>query len=679
MRVFPLIGGLLLFVGCSGGGGSAGGGGDPDPDPVVLTWSAIPALTFTVGVPVDSNLNPYLTDSSGVAVITVSAPLPAGLQLVGGVIRGTPTTGAARQDYTVTADNGTLTVNATVSLEVMASSGGGLTFERATPEQIGIYIPYPSSAPPADATATVRFKPATEPQWRTGHPLVRIHPEWTSGGAPQTPIDAFAGTIFDLVPGTTYDVEVTISAPSMTTQTLQSVFATRSLPAASGAATRTATPADDLQAVLDSLAPGDVLELAAGTYGLGSGVSLDVSGTAQAPIVVRGADRDGVILSGSATIVQVLRASHVILEDLTLQGTGVDSGGAATSKGVSFWDGTLQEFITFRRLTMVGVDMGIVAWGRVNSVLVYDCILRGNNEWTAPFIETSLTWNDDGIRLPGDGNCAFHNTLHAFGDSFAVNDGTRSAAVYFYRNRITMTGDDACEGDYGTRNLAFYDNHVTNCATLLSLDPLWGGPFYCFRNIAVNTLRGPFKFNSTQSGFMVYSNTIVRTDGATGGTGWVQYNNGSLRNWSCRNNILVYHGSGNALMALESTGMDPIDFTHNGWYPDGDVWWTYSGGSYLSLAAAHDNLPATTPVFGTSTQRHDNDLLLAREPFETAIPLGADHLTEITSLYVPALGAASLARNAGTAIPNVTDGYSGAAPDLGAIITGRATPTWGAR
>jgi hypothetical protein len=675
MRVFPLICGLVVLVGCSGGGSPAGGGGGPGPD--VLAWAAIPALTFTVGVPVDTDLNPYLTDTSGAAVISVGAPLPAGLQLNNGVIRGTPTAEDPSRNYTVTADNGTTTADVTLTVEVMASSGSSI-FERATPEQIGIYLPYPTSPPPADATASVRYKPTTEQTWRTGHPLLRIHPEWTSGGAPETPIDAFAGTIFDLVPGTSYDVEVTISSPSMTTQTIQDVYATRSLPAASGTATVTATPSDNLQAVFDSLSPGDVLELASGTYNVGSGVGLDVSGTAQAPITIRGEDRDNVILSGSGTIIQVLRASHVILEDFTFQGTGVDGGGTAGSKGVSFWDGTLQEFITFRRLTMLGVDMGIVGWGRINSILVYDCILRGNNEWTAAFIETSLTWNDDGIRLPGEGNCAFHNTLHAFGDTFAVNDGTMSAAVYFYRNRITMTGDDACEGDYGTRNLAFYDNHVTNCATLLSLDPLWGGPLYCFRNIAVNTLRGPFKFNSRQSGFMVYSNTIVRTDGQ-GGTGWVQFNNGALRNWSYRNNILIYHGSGSALMALESGGMDPIDFTHNGWYPDGDVWWTNSGGSYLSLAAAHNNLNTTASVFGTSTQRHDNDLLLAREPFQSAIPLGADHLFEITALYVPTLGGVSLARNTGTAIPNVTDGYSGAAPDMGAVIAGRATPTWGAR
>ena len=117
--------------------------------------------------------------------------------------------------------------------------------------------------------------------------------------------------------------------------------------------------------------------------------------------------------------------------------------------------------------------------------------------------------------------------------------------------------------------MAFYDNHVSNCSTLLSLDPLWGGPLYCFRNVCVNANRGPFKLNSRQSGFLIYSNTMIRTDGQDP-WGWIQYNNGDLRGWAYRNNILVYRGAGR-LMALESGGMDPIDFTNNGWYPNAGI------------------------------------------------------------------------------------------------------------
>lgn len=209
-----------------------------------------------------------------------------------------------------------------------------------------------------------------------------------------------------------------------------------------------------------------------------------------------------------------------------------------------------------------------------------------------------------------------------------------------------------------------------------SLDPLYGGPLYCFRNIAVNTSRGPFKFNNTNSGFMVYNNTVVRTEGRTG-WGWVQFNNGPLRDWSYRNNLLIYRGSGSPL-AIESDANSPIDFTHNAWYPDGPFEWTASGGSFSSLAAARLGLPATTPVFGTSTARHQSDVISISDPFVTATTLGQDHLTEIVATTVPTLRTGVSAKSSGTPIPNITDGYSGAAPDMGAVMDGRPVPRWGA-
>jgi hypothetical protein len=252
--------------------------------------------------------------------------------------------------------------------------------------------------------------------------------------------------------------------------------------------------------------------------------------------------------------------------------------------------------------------------------------------------------------------------------------------VYFYRNRVTMTGDDAFEGDYSTRNIGFYDNFITNSATFVSLDPLYSGPLYAFRNIAINTFRGPFKLNNTNTGFLFYNNTIVRTEGSTG-WGWVQFNNGELRNWSYRNNLLVYLGDTGSLLAVESGGCDPIDFTHNAWYPDGAIWWSGSGASYGSLteAIAGAGQPATTPVFGDSTLRHEHDVVSEENPFASPVTLGADHLTLVTTNEPPALADGVAASGAGVAIPNVTDGFAGAAPDIGAIIEGRPPPQYGAQ
>lgn len=550
-----------------------------------------------------------------------------------------------------------------------------LELERATPEQIGIHL-IALRTLPDESRVNVRYKHVTDTEFRTAHPLLRIHPEWSAGGEPVAPVDSFAGSIFDLEPGQSYDLEVTLTEPGNPDQTFTTVASTRALPPPAPAATQTATPSDDLQALFDALEPGDVLELADGTYDA-SGLFLASSGTEAAPIYIRGASRAGVILQANeGRVLQLQEASHVVIENMTFVGSGTDSGTDASSVGVQFWDGAVQEFITIRGLDIRGVDQGIIGYGEMRSVLIYDNDLEGNNVWNAEFIETNLTWNDDGITTPGEGNVAFENTLYGFGDSFAVRDGVESAAIHFYRNHIRMTGDDAFEGDYGTRNMSFYDNVVNNSSTLLSLDPLWGGPLYCFRNVAINTVRGPFKLNNTNTGFFIYNNTIVRTEGTTD-WGWVQFNNGSLRAWAFVNNVLVYRGSSGNLLAIESSDNDPIDFTNNAWFPDGSVWWSSSGGSFGSIADARSDLPPTTPLFGTSSSRHQGDVITESDPFASPVMLGGDHLTEV-SVGPPALAGGSTAKNAGLEIPNVTDGFTGSAPDMGAVIEGRPAARAGA-
>lgn len=551
-----------------------------------------------------------------------------------------------------------------------------LQFEYATPEQIGLYLPTTRTFDPATAI-DVSYRGPSDSGWKAAHPLTRIRPDFSEPG-PAGPVDAFAGSIFDLLPGQSYQLRLSVREPGQPPQVHLATTMTRPLPPVAGAPNKTAAPAN-LVSQLAGLMPGDVLELASGDYAV-SGLQLTRSGTAAQPIVIRGASRTGTVLSNASRVLQILGVSHVTLENLTLRGSGVNSGTNASSRGIEFWSGAPgQTNVTLRDLDITGVDVGIKAYATLSGALVYNCRMDGNNPWTQGEIESNATWNDDGICLPGLGNCAFNNTLRGFGDSFAVIQNVLSAGVHFYRNRIAMTGDDAFEADYGTRNLAFYDNHISNCATLLSVDPVYGGPLYCFRNIVINTFRGPFKLNSTSSGFFIYNNTIVRTEGTTG-WGWVQFNNGSLRNWGYRNNVLVYRGSSGGTLAVESTGCNPIDFDHNAWFPDRSVWWSNSGASYASITAAIAGAgqTATTPVFGTATRRHQADVVTTADPFAPSVTLGANHLTEITTLQLPTLAAGSTPKNAGVAIPNITDGYSGAAPDMGAVIAGRSLPVFGA-
>ncbi|GMV82256.1 MAG: hypothetical protein AMXMBFR7_34400 [Planctomycetota bacterium] len=547
-----------------------------------------------------------------------------------------------------------------------------------TPEQISMYLPVTGTLDFA-ATASVRFKGGDAKDWTPAHPLHRIRVANAASAQPE----AFAGVITGLTPGASYSVEVTVKLGADTaTKTLNA--ATRALPPAAGEPTvKLAADAtvEQIKAALGGAKPGDVIQFANGTYAV-DGLQIKQSGTPEKPIVIRGESRDGVTLKDpTGAIFQILEASDFIIENLTLEGAKTDSGTKAGSHGISFWTApSPQKRITIRNVTMNGVDMGIVASKQTEQLIIYDNTLNGNNVWEADFIQSNKTWNDDGIRIPGLGNVAFNNTLTGFGDSLAMAARITNIGVHFYRNDIRMTGDDAYEGDYGIRNITFYDNRVHNSMTLISFDPVYGGPAFAFRNIAINTGRSPYKLNNKNTGFFLYNNTVVRTNGSGSGKGWGwnQSNNGPLVAWGYRNNILIFRGAGN-MMAMEAGGQDPVDFNHNAWFPDKSIWWTGTGGSFKTMAEAREKLKPVTPVFGATGKRHEGCVISESDPFAEDIELGEDNLKQITKAYVPKLSDGSAPRGKGIAVPGITDGFSGDAPDMGAIITGRPLPEWGDR
>ena len=305
----------------------------------------------------------------------------------------------------------------------------------ATPEQISLFLPVTGSLPQT-ASASVRYKPSSSATWTTGHPLFRIQPSFSSPPDVGSVPDAFAWPIIDLVPGTSYDVEVSVTSGS-TTDTRTASFTTRALPVSAGAPNKTINAGSStaiIQAAFDALNPGDVIQFQNGTYNINS-LQLSRSGTLSSPIIIRGASRTGVVLSDpTGSILQIQAASNVIIENLTLQGSNVDSGTNASSKGIEFYSGSpTQTRVTIRNVTIQGVDIGIKAYHEISEFLAYDNTLIGNNSWTSAMIDTNLTWNDDGINMPGFGNCAFNNNLKGFGDSLAYETSQLSAPLWARR------------------------------------------------------------------------------------------------------------------------------------------------------------------------------------------------------------------------------------------------------
>lgn len=538
----------------------------------------------------------------------------------------------------------------------------------ATPEQISLYLPIIGNGSSA-LSANVRY--ADRGKWLRAHPLFRIRPEFAAKGSKAT--DAFAGVITGLEPGKQYDIEVTVtSSDGISTRNLTAATRTLSLAApAANTTIRPGTSGKEIQALLDQAVAGDVIQFQNGIYRIDELV-LRRSGTKEQPIYIRGESRDGVkLIDGTGRILHVVKASHLVIENLTLEGSGIDSGTNSTSTAIQIWNGHASEEITVRNLKITGVDKGIIGTGEMRGFLIHDNTLIGNNTFEKASLESKSSWNDDGIRVPGRGHAVFNNTLSGFGDALAMSSHAENVGIHFYRNRIIFTGDDAFEGDFGTRNLTFYDNRVQNSMTLVSFDPVYGGPAFVFRNVAINVGRSPYKLNNKNSGLFFYNNTVVRMPGygAAGKWGWVQPSNGALRAWGYRNNILLFSGS--RPMVIESLGNDPIDFTHNAWFPDGRFFWTRTGGSFSSLSGAWSRLPETTPVFSDSQRRHDHDVIAEANPFETEIRFNSSYDQAVMTLYEPVLSSASRLKNAGVAIPGITDGFSGKNPDIGAIIGGR--------
>ena len=556
-----------------------------------------------------------------------------------------------------------------------------------TPEQLSLVIPITGTVS-GSTTATVRYRQSGTTAWQTGHPMYMVQPGESFSPSVGQVRDEFAWPILDLSPGTTYDVEVTVSDGSASV-VRSGTFTTRLLPPAAGAPNKiisAGSTAAEIQNVFNDMEPGDVVQFENGTYNVDE-LTINRSGTESRPIYIRGESRNGVILrDGDFYILRLRNANHVVIENMTLRGSGTDGGVSSPHTGIRGGgnnDGTVRN--TIRNMSILGVDRGINFYDMIQEALIYNNVIQGNNPWNSSFLGDNRTWDDDGVNIPGYGNVAFNNTVSGFGDtfSFAQHVGgdtlTETRGVHFYRNDIRNSLDDLVEVDHGHANITFYDNRSHNSATCSSLDPLYGGPFVYVRNICINPARvNMHKWNSANSGQFLYNNTFISTVTATGYdpdvAAWYQPNNGPQNYYGFRNNIVVYHGRG-ILLWLESSGHDFVDWTHNSWFPDRAIEWE---NFFSSLSGARNGLGDTTPVFSGSNRRMLEDNLTTSNPWTTQISLGSNSLTEVTASYSPVLQGSSSPKNSGAVIANITDGFSGQAPDRGAIIDGRPAVIWGA-
>ncbi len=514
---------------------------------------------------------------------------------------------------------------------------GRVEADQPTLVSLGLHLPIISGDENYNAVAFVEYRGQGAINWSAGLPLLRVRPEFADIDREES----FAGSIFGLQAGTSYEVRINVVDPDGADIVQTLTLATRALPAALPKRPNfiNVSDASQFHTALASAEPGDVIELAAGTYVGDFVVPTGTTGTSDNPIFVRGVNRNAVILRGKGGPGLQIYGSFITLEDITIEAGESGIGVLARDS-----EGTV-----IRRTRIANVDKGIIlTHGTNRNFTIYDNVLEGRNLW--PVIDNS-TWDDEGIAVTGEGHAIFQNTLSGFGDALGLSrfGDIPNRSIDFYRNEVLWTGDDGIELDDGERNVRAFENRVTNSATLISIQHNYdtGGPVYAFRNVGINQARMPFKLNDSPSGFYLLHNTSVKTLGADEWL-WVQYNNGPVQNFQLMNNVLVSVAPWSRGILFEAP-ISVAEFDYNGYRP-----------------FDHDQ----------PFERYS--VSLRRAPFESAIALGPDYTTFAIPQDVT-LKVSSKAIDAGIRILNINNEYRGDAPDLGAYERGFLRPVYGAR
>lgn len=533
--------------------------------------------------------------------------------------------------------------------------------ERPTVHVLGVQV-LVSDDDDLDATVTVRVR-RPGGAWREATPLYRVRPEHVPETVRASVPAQLAGSVFDLAAGTDYELELHAVDPDGTDEIRMLSARTRPVPMREAASARRVpvTDAASLRAALAAAAPGDVIELANGTYA--GSFSIGASGTAERPIVIRGATRDGVILDGQGcdgcNVLEVY-GSYVHVERLTIRAAvrALRFQGEGATGNVARW------------LRIEDVVHGIGSRAGQRDFYVCDNDLDGRLVWPWTFEpDAGSHWDDRGIDLNGDGHVIGHNRLRGFGDPI-VNKTRLSRAWDVYGNDI-LDSYDGTELDEAAGNVRFFGNRWTNVMVPISLQPVFGGPAYVLRNVAFNAPEEQIKMKSLgaveePSGMLIWHNTFVSPRIALNLQTPI-----TQRGFRIENNLFV-GPTAPAGRTVDWTAVvvDGV-FDHDGYYPDTGYWFgTVDGTRRVFATLAEARAAGVEP----------NGVALSLPIFEAGLvgPEG-DGRTRHDPVGSFALAATSAAIDRGRAIPGVNAQAGGAGPDLGAWERGCPAPHYGPR
>ncbi len=589
-----------------------------------------------------------------------------------------------------------------------------------------------------NATVSVQYRTVGETAWKAGMPLLRIGGEniyRRRENLDYTVPDAFAGSIFNLKPGTEYECQFKMTDPDgVTGQAEHTVkVTTRTEPKASREGRTLHVYAPDYQgpkiepaftSVLQAYygaglgdwsvvwerraRPGDTILVHVGLYRperfnyvdpmmtpFDGTASLTLKGTKELPITIKAAGDGEVIFDGAGNhaLFDVSASAHHIFDGLTFRNT--DVGILAGQKEVI---GAVA--LTVKNCRFENVGFGVwTEFAGSSDFYIVDNLFLGRDDrfrlvgWTGPLWASAGPYGSHlltsyyAVKVYGPGHVIAHNAIAYFHDAIGISTygppekdpHRRASSIDIYNNDFHMLGDDFVETDGGVHNVRVFNNRGVNAAHGgYSSQPVFGGPVYFIRNILYHVPSGvAFKFSAKPAGLYVFHNTIIGE--------CVIKDPSSNMHW--RNNLFLGRDTPDRGIMAWANATDAYSTDYNGFRPNKNVTAQYQwlgpakGQRWYEPKAGDWKNFATLAEFKAATGQEAHGIEVDFDIFERMTPPDPSkrhavyHAMDLNFQLKPG----SKAVDAGVVIPTVNEGFAGRAPDLGALETGQPLPKWGPR
>jgi hypothetical protein len=589
-----------------------------------------------------------------------------------------------------------------------------------------------------NATVAVEFRAVGESVWRPALPLVRIGGENVYRRREHldyTVPDGFAGSILNLRPGTEYECRFHLTDPDgasgQTEHTVRVKTRVEPQPSRDGRTLHVYPPdyrgprqepsftsllqayygagLGDWSVVWERRArPGDTILVHAGLYRperlnyvdpmmtpFDGTMSLTLKGTPDRPITIKAAGDGEVIFDGAGNhrLFDVMASRYHIFDGLTIRNTDV-----AIFAGQKEVLGAVGLTVKNCRFEQVGFGVWTEYAGS-SDFYIADNLFLGRDDrfrligWTGPMWASAGAYGSHqltsyyAVKVYGPGHVIAHNAIAYFHDGIGISThGTppqdpeqRASSIDIYNNDLHLLNEDFVETDGGVHNVRVINNRGVNAAQGgYSAQPVFGGPVYFIGNILYHVPTGvAFKFSAKPAGLFVYHNTIIGE----------QVVREPSSNMHFRNNLFLGRDTpGRGIMSW-ANATDAFSSDYDGFRPNRGVaeqytWLAPRTGQRLYEPGPGDwRIFATLGDFRAATGQEAHGIEVDFGDFEgLAPPDPADrhavyHAVDLNFRLKPM----SRAVDAGEKLPTVNDGYTGRAPDLGALEVGKPEPRYGPR